>query len=200
MLRHFRLSSVQLAHLGTQGWGKLSTLFWGDNQGPDHSATRQCNRKVTHGVSNSYEGDLVRPLGVVTLHFGNAEYEIDSFLQRLSDAGWLPGSWSQRPIGQKLSLLTEALETAQPQVQAALGVLLTEVHGLLEQRNTLIHGCLLAGGRIASGRSGIEDKRTSVAELNALAEGIFAWKERLSIFRWKQVEPLLTSQSDPHAR
>ena len=150
-------------------------------------------------MSNSYEGDLIRPLGLVTLHFGYAEYEIDSFLQRLSDAGSLPGSWSQRPVGQKLSLISEALETAQPEVQAALGVLLTEVYGLLEQRNTLIHGCLLTGGRITSGRSGIEDKRTSAVELNSLAERIFAWKERLSVFRWKQVEPLLASGPGPEA-
>jgi hypothetical protein len=79
----------------------------------------------------------------------------------------------------------------QPEVQAGLETLLTEVNSLLEQRNVLIHGCLLAGGRITSGRSGVEEKRTSVAELNALAEGIFAWKERLWIFRWKLVEPLL---------
>jgi len=48
-------------------------------------------------VSNSHEGDLVRPLGVVTLYFGYAEYEIDSFLQRLSDAGRIPGTWYSNP-------------------------------------------------------------------------------------------------------
>jgi hypothetical protein len=146
-------------------------------------------------MSSSYEGDLIRPLGVMTLYFGYAECEIDAFLQRLGDAGRLPGSWSQRPIGQKLSLMTEALETSQPEIQAALKVLLAEVHSLLEQRNTLVHGCILTGGRITSGRAGIGEKRTSVEELNALAESIFSWKERLSVFRWKQVEPLLAVQS-----
>jgi hypothetical protein len=146
-------------------------------------------------MSNSYEGDLIRPLGLVTLYFGYAEYEIDSFLQRLSDAGRLPGSWSQRPIGQKLSLMTESLETSQPEMQAALKALLAEVHSLLEQRNTLVHGCLLAGGRITSGRAGIDEKRTSVEELNSLAESIFNWKERLSVFRWGQVEPLLKKEA-----
>jgi hypothetical protein len=143
-----------------------------------------------HGVT--YDGELIRPLGVVTLYFGYAEYEIDSFLQRLSDVGRIPGTWSQRPIGQKLSLMTEALETSQPEIQAALKVLLAEAHSLLDQRNTLVHGCILTGGRITSGRAGTEEKRTSVEELNSLAEGIFAWKEKLSVFRWKQVEPLLT--------
>jgi hypothetical protein len=144
----------------------------------------------------TYEGDLIRPLGLVTLNFGYAEYEIDSFLQRLSDAGRLPGSWSLRPIGQKLSLMIEALETSQPEIQATLKGLLAEVHNLLDQRNTLVHGCILTGGRITSGRAGIEEKRTSVEELNSLAESIFNWKERLSVFRWRQVEPLLARQLD----
>ncbi len=139
----------------------------------------------------TYEGDLVRPLGLVTLNFGYAEYEIDSFLQRLSDAGRVPGTWHSKPIGQKLAHLSEALRDSNSEVQFALASLLAEVDGLLARRNLLIHGCLLAGGRITSGRSGVEEKRTSVEELNALAEAIFAWKERLSSFRWRRVEPLL---------
>jgi hypothetical protein len=142
-------------------------------------------------VTGSYEGDLIRPLGLVTLHFGYAEYEIDSFLQRLSDAGRTSSRWHSMPIGQKLGHLSEALRNSDAGVQSALAFLLTEVDSLLAQRNILIHGCLLAGGRITSGRSGVQEKRISVAELNALAEGIFAWKERLWIFRWKLVEPLL---------
>jgi hypothetical protein len=179
------------AHLGAEGWGGLTILFSGNNQDPSRRPTEWFNRKVPQVVNNTYEGDLIRPLGLVTLNFGYAEYEIDSLLQRLSDTGRLPGSWSQKPIGQKLSDLTKALKTEQPEVQAGLETLLTEVNSLLEQRNVLIHGCLLAGGRITSGRSGVEERRTSVDELNALAEAIFAWKERLSSFRWKRVEPLL---------
>jgi len=143
----------------------------------------------------TYEGDLIRPLGVVTLHFGYAEYEIDTLLQRLSDAGRIPGSWHSKPIGQKLAHLTDALYASNAEVRSALAVLLTELDGLRAQRNILIHGCILAGGRITSGRSGVEEKHTSVEELNSLAEGIFKWKDRLSVFRWKQVEPLLAVQS-----
>lgn len=46
----------------------------------------------------TYEGDLIRPLGLVTLNFGYAEYEIDSFLQRLSNAGRIHGNWHSKPI------------------------------------------------------------------------------------------------------
>ena len=146
-------------------------------------------------MSDTYDGDLIRPLGLVTLHFGYAEYEIDTLLQCLSDAGRIPGTWHSKPIGQKLAQLADALRAPDAEVQSALAALLTEVDGLLAQRNMLIHGCLLAGGRITSGRSGVEDKRTSVEELNALADGIFNWKERLSAFRWRQVEPLLAVNS-----
>lgn len=146
-------------------------------------------------MSSSYEGDLIRPLGLLTLNFGYAEYEIDSFLQRLSDAGRIPGAWHSKPIGQKLEHLTNALRVSNAEVQSALRVLLADVDVLLAQRNMLIHGCLLAGGRITSGRSGVEEKRTSVEELNALAERIFNWKEQLSVFRWRQVEPLLAVNS-----
>jgi hypothetical protein len=147
----------------------------------------------------TYEGDLIRPLGLVTLNVGYAEYEIDALLQRLSDAGRVPSNWHSKPIGQKLAHVTDALRDSNAEVLSALAVLLAEVDGLLAQRNTLIHGCLLAGGRITSGRSGVEEKRTSIEELNALAESIFAWKERLWIFRWKQVEPLLAALSGPGA-
>ncbi len=141
----------------------------------------------------TYEGDLVRPLGLVTLNFGYAEYEIDSFLQRLSDSGRIPSNWHSKPIGQKLAHMTNAMRDSNTEVRSALATLLAEVDSLLAQRNMLIHGCLLISGQITSGRSGVEEKITSVEELNALAESIFDWKERLSVFRWRQVEPLLAA-------
>lgn len=144
-------------------------------------------------MSSTYEGDMIRPLGLVTLYFGYAEYELDSFLDRLSTAGLLPDVWGQRPLGQKLALLTEALSTLDAGIQPALGSLLDEVRALLDQRNALIHGCILAAGRVVSGRVGVEHRRTSADELTALAERIFAWKERIWVYRWKEVEPLLTS-------
>lgn len=136
---------------------------------------------------------MIRPLGLVTLYFGHAEYELDSFLERLATAGLLPDAWSQRLIGQKLTLLADALRTLDAGIQPALGSLLDEARALLDQRNTLIHGCILAGGRVVSGRVGVEHRRTSADELTALAERIFAWKERMWVYRWKEVEPLLTS-------
>jgi hypothetical protein len=146
---------------------------------------------VAQKVSGTYEGDMIRPLGLMTLYFGYAEYELDIFLERLGIAGLIPGSWSQRPIGQKLTLLTDALRNLDDGIQPSLNALLVEVHHLLERRNALIHSCIVAGGRVMSGRIGVQPQGTSADELTSLAERIFTWKEQLSAYRWRQVEPLL---------
>ena len=146
-------------------------------------------------MNGAFEGDLVRPLGLVTLYFGYAEYELDSFLERLASAELLPSAWAQRPLGQKLAHLTEAIGTLDASVKPRHDELLGQAQELLTRRNSLIHGCLLAGGRVISGKAGVPERRTSVEDLYALAEAISAWKERLWSYRWRQVEPLLTHRS-----
>lgn len=142
-------------------------------------------------MNSSFEGDLIRPLGLVTMNFGLAEYELDAFIESLASLRLVPESWSQRPLGQKLQLLTETIRGLDPSTHPMLDTLVAEARKLLERRNLLIHGCLLAGGRIVSGRAGVREKRTSVEDLNSLAQEVFNWKERLWSYRWKQVEPLL---------
>jgi hypothetical protein len=146
-------------------------------------------------MNGAYEGDLIRPLGFVTYNFGIAEYELDSFIERLASTGLVPDSWAQRPIGQKIGLLTTAIRTLEGSVQPSLDALLGEVRTLLERRNVLIHGCLQASGHIVSGRRGVQAQFTSVEDLNSLAESIFSWKERLWVYRWRQIEPLLAAQT-----
>ncbi len=146
-------------------------------------------------MSSTYEGDMIRPLGLMTLYFGYAEYELDSFLERLATAGLLPDTWGQRPLGQKLTLLVETLRTLDGSIQPGLDSLLGEARALLEQRNSSVHGCILAGGRVVSGRSKVEHRRTSADELTTLAEQAFSWKERMWSYRWKVVEPLIASRS-----
>jgi hypothetical protein len=150
---------------------------------------------VALDVDATFEGDLVRPLGLITLYFGYAEYELDSFLERLAAAALLPESWSQRPIGQKLGLLTGAIHNLDARVHAPLDNLLGDIRVLLEQRNTLVHGCILGGGWIVSGRTGVKEARTSPEELSSLAERAFSWKERMWSYRWRQIEPLLAELS-----
>jgi len=146
-------------------------------------------------VNGAFEGDLIRPLGLVTLNFGHAEYELDIFVERLAAVGLVADRWPQRPVGQKLDLLADAIRTLEDSVRPQLDALLSEVRELLDRRNVLIHGCLLSGGRIVSGRTGAVEKLTSVEDLNYLAEAIFNWKERLWLYRCKQIEPLLDQLS-----
>ena len=61
---HSRLFSARFARQEAQGWSILSIDSWGDNQGPGHCATELCNGKVPQGMSSSYQGDLIRPLGL----------------------------------------------------------------------------------------------------------------------------------------
>jgi hypothetical protein len=130
-------------------------------------------------------------LGLLTLYFGYAEYELDAFLERLAVTGILPDNWSQRPLGQKLTLLTDTLHTLYAGIQSTHAALLAEARELLDQRNSLIHGCILAGGRVVSGRSQVEHRHISANELTTLAERVFDWKERMWAYRWKEVEPRL---------
>jgi hypothetical protein len=162
---------------------------------PRRRSASHYERYVARDVSNTFEGDLIRPLGVVTLYFGYAEYELDSFLECLASAGLFPGSWRQRPIGQKLTLLADSVRTLDASVRSGLDTLLDEVRDLLDRRNALVHGCIIGDGRVVSGRSGSDETRTSPAELTSLAERVFAWKERLWAYRWKQIEPLLSARS-----
>lgn len=137
------------------------------------------------------EWDIIRPLGLVTLHFGYAEYELDSLLERLALAGF-GDSQPQRPIGQKLRSLTKSIRALAPGIQQALDALISDVEVLLARGNALIHGCILGteeGRRVT--KVGMPDTPISRADLTSLAERIYAWKEHLWAFRWKQVEPLL---------
>jgi hypothetical protein len=94
-------------------------------------------------VSGALEGDLIRPLGLVTLYFGCAEYELDLFLERLASTGAFDSSWRQRPLGQKLSLVTEAVGSLGAEIQAGLAELLDEARHLVDRRNSLVHSCIL---------------------------------------------------------
>ncbi len=149
-------------------------------------------------MSDTFEGDIIRPLGLVTLHFGYVEYEVDSLLERLAAAGLLPSSLSQRPIGQKLGLLVDALSVLGPSARTEFDELHSEIQELLAARNTLIHGCIIGCGRVISGRVGVAEGRTSPADLSSLADRAFTWKERLWAYRWKQCEPLLKAMAPPN--
>ena len=104
---------------------------------------------------------------------------------------WSVVGWIGKDSLQKLGLLGEAVAAVEGSDRASLDALLREARSLFERRNSLVHSCIVAGGRVISSRSEVSEWHTSPDELTALAEQIFTWKEHLSVYRWKKVEPLL---------
>lgn len=50
----------------------------------------------------SFEGDLIRPLGLVTLYFGYAEFEVDALFDALVGGGLAVDMSRNASLGQKL--------------------------------------------------------------------------------------------------
>jgi hypothetical protein len=99
-------------------------------------------------VEGSFEGDLIRPLGLVTLYFGYAEFEVDALLDALETVGLVVGSTRNAPLGQKLALVRELLTRQQIAEAGPLVFLVDEARPMIELRNVLVHSCILAGGRV----------------------------------------------------
>jgi hypothetical protein len=53
----------------------------------------------------TFEGDLIRPLGMLTLYFAYAEYEVDLFLEFLSPIEPFDKKKRQWSMGRKLTLV-----------------------------------------------------------------------------------------------
>jgi hypothetical protein len=141
-------------------------------------------------VSETFDGDLIRPLGLVTLHFAYAEGELDELLEALSVREPFDDAKRQWPVGQKLRHAQQLLRGFDASELAALDTALEEARVLFDRRNTIVHGRLYTGGRLVSNRPNAP-KRITPQELTELAELIFACKERIFANRCKHLLPLL---------
>lgn len=143
-------------------------------------------------MSATFEGDLIRPLGLVTLYFAYAEGELDDFIETLSISESFDDEKRQWTVGRKLLHARHLL--GQLNIDApAVGALLDEGRLLFDQRNALVHGRLFAGGRLVSNRRSIPERRVIPDEITQLADQIFNWKERVWAYRWKSLVPQLAS-------
>jgi hypothetical protein len=140
-------------------------------------------------MSDTLEGDLIRPLGLVTLYFGYAEHELDALLDTLAKQGDTLASPPKLMLGQKLASARDQLELLQCTEARELIDLLDEARPLFDKRNVLIHGCILGGGRVISFHG--DSPRVTPRELTELADAIFTWKERVSASRQLRLSPLL---------
>jgi hypothetical protein len=127
-----------------------------------------------------FEGDLVRPLGWMTLNFGYAEAEVNFIIARLSQAGVDLDVPPTAPLGQRLKALSAIFGQLHSSASAEALAILEESGSLIEKRNSLVHACVLAGGKVQPNDSAKPQFSVTPEALMALGDQLFNWKERLS--------------------
>ncbi len=142
-------------------------------------------------VMEAYEGDLVRPLGFVTLYFSYAEGQLDEVLNALTQ---ISTSSVSKPLGfgHKIGEAVRLVEHIGVDRLAGLASTLGEARPLVEARNELIHGQLFNGGRLVS-RTGT--RQVTSQEIANLAESIFSWKEQLWERYCRELLPLVSQST-----
>jgi hypothetical protein len=142
-------------------------------------------------VNVSFEGDLIRPLGLVTLYFGYAEFEVDALLDALVGVGLAVDMSKNASLGQKLAVVREVLSRQKIAEATQLIAIVDEGRPLIELRNILVHSTIVAGGRVRPSDKARSDMTVTPEQLTQLADTIFTWKERLSVTRQLQLMPAL---------
>ena len=144
-------------------------------------------------MSGEYEGDIIRPLGLVTLYFGYAALEIDALLQTLSKAEYADERSLKWPVGQKISKVLEVVVGLKAEVLDELVRKLEEAKILCDRRNALVHGAIFGSTETVASRVTGRDQPVSPDALTSLANEIFSVKEHSIYNRQRLLEPMLKS-------
>ena len=131
-------------------------------------------------MSDYFEGDLIRPLGQVTLYFGYAEAQVNLLLVMLRDCGVRVEVSAVAPLGQRLAEMAAAVRRLTGAAAAEVLGILEESKQLIDRRNLLVHASVLAQGRVTPNDSEKSEFRVTPEALTDLAEQAFNWKERLN--------------------
>ena len=131
-------------------------------------------------MSGAFEGDLIRSLGHVTLFFGYAEAGIDALLVELKDAGLIGITLPNTPLGQKLTVMRDAMVRLLTPEAHQLVSIIDQAQPLVELRNVLVHSAILSGGQLVPSDKSQCARIVTPEQLSDLAEAIFDWKERLN--------------------
>lgn len=142
-------------------------------------------------MNGLYEGDLIRPLGLVTLYFAYAEAEIDMLIEALPSSNPYDDKKRQWNVGRKLVYAQTLTKQINAESLSGLIASLNEAKALCERRNTIIHSSIFSGGRMVSNRKSIPNQQISANDLNQLAELIWACKEQISMYRCRHIPLLL---------
>lgn len=149
-------------------------------------------------MTESFEGDLIRPLGLVTLYAAYAEGEIDELLVTLPSETPFDGRKRQWPVGRKLNYALKLVRKLKSDQLAGLTSALKEAQTLFSRRNVLIHSQIFSGGRIVSNRTDAPIQKVSAEDLTQLAEQISACKEQIWMHRCRHLLPMLMPQGEQH--
>lgn len=131
-------------------------------------------------MNSIFEGDLIRPLGLVTLYFGYVEAEVNTLLDMLRDCGLIVEVSPVAPLGYRLSVFAKGLGEFCCEEGAEVLELLDESKLLIDRRNALIHASIMAKGLVIPNDSSKLEFSVTPEELTALADEAFTWKERLN--------------------
>jgi len=142
-------------------------------------------------MGGSFEGDLVRPLGLVSLYFGYAEAEVNLLLTMLQDSGVTIDIPSGAPLGQRLTEFASVVKGMAGSGAAEVLGLLEQSKPLIDRRNALMHASILAKGRVVPNDRAKSEFEVTPDQLEALAEQVFNWKERLNAAVQKRLLPEL---------
>ena len=146
-------------------------------------------------MSGYFEGDLIRPLGLVTLYFGYAEAQVNFLLDMLSDCGLHIEVSPVAPLGQRLAEINVAVKRLACAGAPEVLELLEEARELIDQRNSLVHGCVLAKGRVIPNDPGKSEFYVTSEALTTLADRVFDWKERLDAAVQRRLVPALRERA-----
>jgi len=146
-------------------------------------------------MSGSFEGDLIRPLGLMTLHFGYVEAHVNSLLIMLRDCGLHIEVSPFAPLGQRLEKFSVAVKGLACTGAAEVLEILEESKALIERRNSLVHASVLAKGRVIPNDPERLEFYVTPESLTALADQAFTWKERLNAAVQLRLVPALRERS-----
>lgn len=144
-------------------------------------------------MNGLYEGDLIRPLGLVTLYFAYAEAEIDMLIEALPSSDPYDDKKRKWNVGRKLAYAQKLTKQMHSESLNGLKAALSEARALYERRNIIIHSSIFAGGRMVSNRKSIPNQQISANDLNRLAELIWLFKEKISMYRSRHIAFLLAN-------
>ena len=151
-------------------------------------------------MSDTYEGDIIRPLGFVTLYSGYAELEIDSLLESLSGVEKLDGKVLRWPVGKKIAKARDIVDSLSSERLNELKQKLDEAIALFDRRNALVHGAIFTGTSVVKSRVSDREQLVTPDALTSLAQEIFSVKEHINANRQKSLDPILAAMQDVDQR